>query len=96
MLQLFDLLLIGMMVWLAWRATNDRDLFRGVVQFIALGLVLAIAWVRLQAPDLALAEAAIGSGVTGALLLAALVRMRRRERASGRPPVEGGSSEGRL
>lgn len=89
MLLLFDLLLIVMMVGLAWRAANDRDLFRGVVQFIALGLVLAIAWVRLKAPDLALAEAAIGSGVTGALLLAALVRMRRREQAGLKAPEEG-------
>ena len=36
---------------------------------------MALAWVRLSAPDVALAEAALGSGVTGALLLAALNRL---------------------
>jgi uncharacterized MnhB-related membrane protein len=56
--------------------------FRAVISFIALGLLIAVAWVRLRAPDVALAEAAVGSGLTGALVLSALVRMRRRERAA--------------
>ena len=80
-LRAFDLILIFMIVVLGWRCLNDRDLFRGVIKFIALGLLLSVAWVRLKAPDVALAEAAVGSGLTGALILSALVRMRRRERA---------------
>ena len=51
------------------------DLFRAVVLFIAFGLVLALIWVRLDAPDIALAEAAIGAGLSGALLLSALARL---------------------
>jgi uncharacterized MnhB-related membrane protein len=49
-----------------------RALFRAVVVFVSFGLLLALAWARLGAPDLAIAEAAIGAGVTGALLLDAL------------------------
>ena len=82
MLQIFDGLLLLVIVVLAWRSLNDRDLFRAVISFIALGLLIAVAWVRLRAPDVALAEAAVGSGLTGALILSALVRMRRRERAA--------------
>lgn len=37
--------------------------------FIALGAVVAALWARLGAPDVALAEAVIGAGLTGALLL---------------------------
>ena len=81
-LQIFDGLLLLVIVGLAWRSLNDRDAFRGVITFIALGLLIAVAWVRLRAPDVALAEAAVGSGLTGALILSALVRMRRRERAA--------------
>jgi uncharacterized MnhB-related membrane protein len=88
MLQIFDWILVLVMVVLAWRSLNDRDLFRGLIKFIALGLLLAVAWVRLRAPDVALAEAAVGSGLTGALLLSALVRMRRRERDATRPRTE--------
>jgi len=82
MLQIFDGLLLLIILVLAWRSLNDRDVFRAVISLIALGLLIAVAWVRLRAPDVALAEAAVGSGLTGALILSALVRMRRRERAA--------------
>ena len=89
MLQIFDWVLLLVILVLAWRSLNDRDLFRAVIKFIALGLLLAVAWVRLRAPDVALAEAAVGSGLTGALILSALVRMRRREQAAtGKRPEE--------
>ncbi|MBA2375281.1 MAG: DUF4040 domain-containing protein [Actinomycetota bacterium] len=54
---------------LAWRALSARDLYRAVILFITFGVILALAWARLGAPDIALAEAAIGAGITGALLL---------------------------
>lgn len=73
---LFDGILSLLVIWLAWRAVNDRDLFRATISFIALGLLLALTWFRLAAPDLALAEAAVGSGLTGAFLLVALRRWR--------------------
>jgi uncharacterized MnhB-related membrane protein len=87
-LRVFDWLLLLVLMGLAWRALNDRDLFRAVIKFIALGLLIAVAWVRLRAPDVALAEAAVGSGLTGALILSALVRMRRRELKAANPSSE--------
>jgi energy-converting hydrogenase B subunit D len=87
MLQIFDWILVLVMAVLAWRSLNDRDLFRAVIKFIALGLLIAVAWVRLRAPDVALAEAAVGSGLTGALILSALVRIRRREKVGTRSPA---------
>ena len=71
----FDGVLAFALLWLAWLALSSPDLFKAIVLFIAFGLVMALAWVRLQAPDIALAEAAIGAGLTGALLLAALARL---------------------
>ena len=72
---LFDSLLALCLFWLAWRTLASPDLFKAIVLFIAFGLLMALAWVRLDAPDVALAEAAIGAGLTGALLLAALARL---------------------
>lgn len=69
---IFDGVMALILPWLAWSALASRDLFRAVVLFIAFGLLLALAWTRLDAPDIALAEAAIGAGLTGALLLDAL------------------------
>jgi len=71
----FDVTLGLTLVWLAWRALASDDLFKGIVLFIAFGLLMALAWVRLDAPDIALAEAAIGAGLTGALLLGALAKL---------------------
>lgn len=69
--------LIGLTIlWLAWRAMSIDELYRAVTLFIAFGLVVSIAWVRLEAPDVAIAEAAIGAGLTGALLLITLSRLR--------------------
>lgn len=76
----FDIVLSLAILYLAWRSLADRDLFRAVVQFIAMGMLVAVVWVRLRAPDVALAEAAVGSGLTGALMLSALARLRHRAR----------------
>lgn len=72
----FDAIFALLLVWLGWRAVSDVDPLRAVVKFIVLGLVMALCWLRLGAPDVALAEAAVGSGLTGALLLIALRRWR--------------------
>ncbi len=75
LLLLFDAVLGLTLLWLAWQALSSPDLFRAIVLFIAFGLLMALAWVRLDAPDVALAEATIGAGLTGALLLATLARL---------------------
>ncbi len=72
----FDSLLCMGLLWLAWKALACPDLFKSIVLFIAFGLLMTLAWVRLHAPDIALAEVAIGAGLTGALLLGALARLR--------------------
>ena len=70
--MLFDALIAGGLVFLAWSSLRAPHLFTAVVLFISFGLLMALAWVRLEANDIALAEAAIGAGITGALLLDAL------------------------
>lgn len=70
-----DGLLGLMMLWLAWQALSAADLLRAVAMFVTFGLLVAIAWIRLGAPDVAIAEAAIGAGLTGALLLITIRRM---------------------
>lgn len=72
----FDALLGCGLLWLAWQALASPDLNKAIVLFVAFGLLVALSWVRLDAADVALAEAAIGAGLTGALLLAALAQLR--------------------
>jgi len=67
-----DALLACMLPILAWRALATDDVREGVVLFVALGLLSAVVWARLGAPDIALVEAAVGTGITGALLVTTL------------------------
>ncbi|MCC6543462.1 MAG: DUF4040 domain-containing protein [Nitrospirae bacterium] len=67
--DLLDILLVAVMLWLALKLIVSADLFKAAVLFITLSLIMALAWVRLKAPDIALAEAAIGAGITGVLLI---------------------------
>ncbi len=67
-----DMALAATVLGLAWATLRLRCSFTMVAAFTLFGLIVALAWVRLGAPDVALAEAAIGAGVTGALLLRTL------------------------
>ncbi len=78
---LLDILLLAALLGTATAALLSRDLFRAVVVFIAFGLLMSLAWVRLQAPDIALAEAAIGAGLSGVLLLDAVRHLSNRGRS---------------
>lgn len=66
---LIDLTLVVALLVTGAATLLSRDLFRAVVMFIAFGLLMSLGWVRLHAPDIALAEAAIGAGLSGVLLL---------------------------
>jgi multisubunit Na+/H+ antiporter MnhB subunit len=85
--SVLDLLLASLLVLLVWRLLTLSDLFKATVLFIVFGVLLSLAWVRLKAPDVALAEAAIGAGVTGALVLDALRRLGARGAADGLHPL---------
>ena len=71
-------LILGLAVW----AIVAREAFGAVVGFIAYGLLLTLVWLQLHGIDVALTEAAIGGGLTGALLIGAATRLRATEAAA--------------
>jgi multisubunit Na+/H+ antiporter MnhB subunit len=79
---LVDVILAIGLVATSLRVVSGSELFRDIVVFIVFGLVVALSWSRLGAPDLAMAEAAIGAGVTGALMLMAYRRLASRSRGA--------------
>lgn len=72
------LLLLALAVW----TVVARDAFLAVAGFIVYGLLLSLVWVRLYGIDVALTEAAIGGGLSGALLLGAVGKLRGTEAAA--------------
>ncbi|VTZ23418.1 Domain related to MnhB subunit of Na+/H+ antiporter [Methylocella tundrae] len=81
-LQALDVGLGGLVLAVAAWTILAREAFAAVVGYVAYGLLLSIVWVRLFAVDVALTEAAIGSGVTGVLLIGAAARLREAERST--------------
>jgi uncharacterized MnhB-related membrane protein len=47
-----------------------------VITFTTFGLVMSVIWMLLQAPDLAITEAAVGTGVSGVLFYLCLRRIK--------------------
>ncbi len=74
-LQVLDIGLAILVLAVAGWTIVAREIFGAVVGYVAYGLLLSIVWVRLYAPDVALTEAAVGSGVTGVLLVTAAARL---------------------
>jgi multisubunit Na+/H+ antiporter MnhB subunit len=72
------LLVLALAVWTVVAPT----IFAAVVGFIAYGLLLSLVWVRLDGIDIALTEAAIGGGLSGALLIGAKARLHATEAAA--------------
>ena len=77
-----DCILAALVLAVAYWVTVARDSFAAAVGFVACGLLLTLVWVRLGAIDVALMEGAIGSGLTGALLLRASSRLRAKEQSA--------------
>lgn len=88
LLPAFDIGLAALMLALAWWVVAARGAVAAAIGFVACGLLLSLVWFRMGAPDVALTEAAVGGGVTGALLVAAAAKLRRTEAAieTERPP----------
>lgn len=76
MMGVFDIALALLVLGVALMVVNAAETRAAVIAFIALGLLLALVWVRLGSVDVALTEAAIGGGATGILLLRACGRLR--------------------
>jgi uncharacterized MnhB-related membrane protein len=75
---LLDAGLCLMVLAAALSAISGRDLFGSIAFYIIYGILIALAWMRLDAVDVALAEAAIGAGLTGVLLISAWSMLKQR------------------
>ncbi len=80
MSALFDAVLLALLITTAVTIARARDLVTAVVVFGLYGLLLSVVWQHRGAPDVAITEAAIGSGVTTVLFLVAVTRTERTER----------------
>ena len=74
-MEMIEWLLLSFLVVCALAVSVSRSLLNAVIIFMAYSLVMAVLWVLLQAPDLAVTEAAVGAGVTSVLFFLTLERL---------------------
>ncbi|MDW7740008.1 MAG: hydrogenase subunit MbhD domain-containing protein [Bacillota bacterium] len=79
MVELLNILLLLFLIVCALGVAYIRDLLSAVVLFSAFGLIMAIIWQQLSAPDVAMVEAALGTGVAALLMIAAISKTKRVE-----------------
>ncbi len=72
-----ECLLLLMLIACAIIAPLAKRALSTVILFSAFGIILSIVWLILEAPDLAITEAAIGAGVTGILFYVTLKKIKR-------------------
>ncbi len=60
-------------------AIELKDLLHSVIVLAGASITLAVIFLMLQAPDIAITQAAVGAGVTTVLFVIAISRTRRRE-----------------
>ncbi len=73
-------ILIVFLIVCALAVEHIKDLLGAVIIFASYSLIMAVLWLLMMAPDIALTEAAIGAGATTLLFLAVISRTRRMEK----------------
>ena len=64
---------------IAFFAINSKKLINSVLFLSALSMVAVVAFIIMRAPDVAITEAVIGSGLVTALFVFTLLSVKRRE-----------------
>lgn len=75
MTELRIILLLFLLVC-AIAVSFSKNLLISVVIYMAFSLIMAIIWLILESPDLAITEAAVGAGVTSILFFVTLKKIR--------------------
>lgn len=52
-----------------------RNLLTSIIIYMSFSLIMSVVWLTLEAPDLAITEAAVGAGVTSLLFFATLKKI---------------------
>ena len=74
-MKIVECILLVILLITGISAPLQKNSFLTVILFTTFGLVMSVIWMMLQAPDLAITEAAVGAGVTCVLFYLTLRRV---------------------
>jgi len=70
-------IVLALIIITAYLSLTLEDILASVISFAVMSLLLALEFYMLQAPDVAMAEAAIGAGLTTAIFILAIKKTER-------------------
>lgn len=71
----FEVFLLGLLVVCGISACVTKNLLSSLIIFMAYSVIMSIVWALLEAPDLAVTEAAVGAGISSILLFLTLRKL---------------------
>ena len=74
-MEFFRLMLLVTLVLCSLAVSLTKNLLASIIVYMAYSLVASIIWMLLEAPDLAITEAAVGAGVTTILFFITLKKI---------------------
>ncbi len=74
-MKIFEIILLCFLVLCAIAVSFSKNLLNSIAIFMSYSLVMAIIWILLESPDLAITEAAVGAGVTSLLFFVTLKKI---------------------
>ena len=71
-----ELALLGLLLVCGIATCLTRNLMVSLIIFMAYSVFMSVVWALLEAPDLAVTEAAVGAGISGILMFVTLKKLR--------------------
>lgn len=76
-----EIVLLIMVVITGFATCVSKNMMTSVIIFMAFSVIMSIIWAMLEAPDLAITEAAVGAGISSVLLFITLMRIKAKKDA---------------
>lgn len=77
--DIISLVVVILLLGIAFLAINSKNLIKSVLFLSALSMLAVVSFVLMKAPDVAITEAVIGSGLVSALFVFTLLSTKGRE-----------------
>ncbi len=74
-MEFLNILLLIFIIVCALSVSLTKNLLTSVIIFMSQSLAMAVIWIMLESPDLAITEAAVGAGVTSLLFFVTLKKI---------------------
>ena len=92
-MEALNVILLLFILACAVAVSVTKSLLASVIIFMAQGLAMSVVWILLRSPDLAITEAAVGTGISSILMFVALKKIHAMREAGDRDHGESGSTE---